>query len=283
MNASRVSILRTWQPFALAALWLGATIAAAQATKTANPATKAQKSKAKVAAKADPVDVNSATADGLMALPGVGEAIARRIIEGRPYKAVDDLAGAGVPAATVAKIKPLAVARPLPPPVDVNNADTDRLQTLPGVGPALSRAIIDARPFRNYDDLAKVKGLGAVRLDDLRGRVEFGKARAGEVAEKAKTKGGAVAEKAKVGAVAEKGKGKAATAKEKAKSNLPTGKTININTATTEELDQLFGIGKVRAQAIVDGRPYKTIEDIKNVKGIGEGIFNKIKDRITVK
>ncbi len=65
----------------------------------------------------------------------------------------------------------------------------------------------------------------------------------------------------------------------------PTGK-ININTATAEELDKLPGIGPSIAKAIIDYRtangPFKTIEDINNVKGIGDALFAKIKDSITV-
>lgn len=61
---------------------------------------------------------------------------------------------------------------------------------------------------------------------------------------------------------------------------------ININTATATELDALPGIGEKKAQAIVDHRaengPFGSIDDIKEVKGIGDGIFEQIKDLITV-
>jgi len=61
---------------------------------------------------------------------------------------------------------------------------------------------------------------------------------------------------------------------------------ININTATMQELHSLKGIGHKKALAIMEYRkkhPFKTIEEIMNVKGIGKKTFEKIKDEIEVK
>lgn len=65
---------------------------------------------------------------------------------------------------------------------------------------------------------------------------------------------------------------------------ISTGK-ININTATKNQLITLKGIGETFAQRIIDYRndkKFNTIEDIKNVKGIGDKTFEHIKDYITV-
>ena len=62
---------------------------------------------------------------------------------------------------------------------------------------------------------------------------------------------------------------------------------ININTASTKELTKLNGIGDTIASSIIEYRNanngFKTIDEIKKVKIIGEKTFNKIKDFITVK
>jgi competence protein ComEA len=61
---------------------------------------------------------------------------------------------------------------------------------------------------------------------------------------------------------------------------------LNINLASLDELQQLPGIGPSRAQDIIDYRekygPFKKIEDIMNVSGIGPAMFNEFKDSITV-
>ena len=66
----------------------------------------------------------------------------------------------------------------------------------------------------------------------------------------------------------------------------PDETVVNINTAGAEELMTLSGIGEARAEAILSYREesgdFSSIEDIKNVTGIGDGIFERIKNRITV-
>lgn len=62
-------------------------------------------------------------------------------------------------------------------------------------------------------------------------------------------------------------------------------KLVSINTATLEELDELEGIGPSIAQRIIDYRqqhPFRQLEELKNIKGIKEKLYAKIKDAITL-
>ncbi len=62
---------------------------------------------------------------------------------------------------------------------------------------------------------------------------------------------------------------------------------IDLNTATGSQLDSLPGIGPVIAERILELReksgPFKRIEDLMNIRGIGEKKFLKLKDLITAK
>ena len=278
------------------------------------------------------VDLNTADLKTIAALPGIGEKLAQRIIDGRPFKKLDDLAaikGIGQTKidglkdlVTFSKVKALkdAVAKTEVPAatketaagdktktttadktkttttttakeekelVNVNKADLKSLQTLPGIGEALAKRIIDGRPYKTLDDLGKVKGIGEAKLKGIKDLIVFEDKTEEKTVKTAKETATAVDTKTKAVTTATDKAKTTTTETAAAKTKLAPGEKLDINAATAEQLDALFGIGPVKAQAIVDYRTangkFKTIEDIMKVKGIKEGEFARIKDSIMVK
>lgn len=79
--------------------------------KKPSPPPKASAAQAQ-APKDDLIDINSATADQLKTIPGIGDAYAEKIIKGRPYRAKNELEQKKIlPAAVYAKVKDRIVAR----------------------------------------------------------------------------------------------------------------------------------------------------------------------------
>ncbi len=65
-----------------------------------------------------------------------------------------------------------------------------------------------------------------------------------------------------------------------------TNEYININTATVKQLTKLPGIGKKKGEAITKYRkengPFKSVEEVQKVKGIGSKLYKKIKELLTL-
>jgi competence protein ComEA len=248
------------------------------------------------------IDLNTASQQELESLPGIGKISANKIIAGRPYTSVDGLAKAGLPPKNIGALKPLVTVSPAKESapfaagfpakpvksaeptklIDLNTASQQELESLPGIGKTSANKIIAARPYTSVDDLAKT-GLSDKNIAALKPLVTVSAARSKSTPPVTPAKPAPAAAPATATTPAPTKaeaplESKAATAAAK----LAPGQMVNINTASKETLEALPEIGPVKAQAIINNRPYKKIDDIMKVKGIKEGTFGKIKDLITV-
>lgn len=97
---------------AMSLLALLGSLAIAQSTSSMGTQASGAASKATTMAKSKLLDINSASAEELDNLPGIGKAYAQKIIDGRPYRAKNDLVKRNIiPQSTYDKIKDLIIAK----------------------------------------------------------------------------------------------------------------------------------------------------------------------------
>ena len=231
------------------------------------------------------VDLNSATAAELEDLPGVGEATAKKIIDNRPYKSVDELTKAGLTEKKIAKLAALVTiggkpgvattAKPLPPAapaasaekIDLNSATAEQLEELPGVGAPTAKKIIAGRPYAKVEDLSKA-GLKASTIAKIEPLVTIAAVKS-EPAAPTKTEAPVKTETS-------------AKTETPAKTGAPakTDEKIDLNSATAKELETLTGVGPATAKKIIAGRPYAKVEDLTKA-GLSEAQIAKFSAQVT--
>lgn len=163
---------------------------------------------------------------------------------------------------------------------NLNTATQTELEALPGVGKKMAEAIIAKRPFKSVEDLKEVKGVGDAKFAKLKELVSVDGATAA-MPTTAKATATAAATTATT-AAATTAKATTGHAEKAHVSQLAAGEKISLNSGSLEQLEKLPGVGPKKAQAIIDARPFKSIEDVMKVKGIKAGIFAKIKDNISL-
>ncbi len=193
-----------------------------------------------------PTNINTCTPEALQALPNVGAVLARRIVTGRPYSDLDELAELkGINRAVmrtlrrragVAEWQPVesaALASVDEDLIDLNSCDEAALWSLPRVGPALARSIVAARPFADVDALFEVKGIGAAIFSLLRARLAV---RAPPLAERP-----------------------------------------DMNACSAQALQRLRGVGPALARRVISGRPYAHWEDLLELNGVGPTLLERLR------
>jgi competence protein ComEA len=190
-----------------------------------------------------------------LALAGLG---VRMVIGGTaaPGAVAYRAASGDRPPAESTAARAAALARPLAAgeTIDVDVAPADALVRLPRIGPGTAARIVQDRaargPFGSLEGLARVSGLGEATIAALRPYAVFS------------------------------GRPRVTVAQSAAAAR------VRINTAGAEELMTLPGIGPHLAAAIVEDRarrgPFRTVQELARVSGIGPGIVRRLETRILV-
>jgi competence protein ComEA len=170
-------------------------------------------------------------------------------------------------------------ARPTEPAasdlIDLNAADQSELAQVPGVGPKMAEAIVDHRrshgPFKSVDELKNVRGVGPITFEKVRNHFRV-------TMLQPQPPGDVQPSPSPMPAPRPVGNGP--------KKIQPGEPPIDVNAASAEELQRLPDIGPVKAQAIVAARanaPFRSVNDLDRVKGIGPKTLEKLRPLVVVR
>lgn len=151
--------------------------------------------------------------------------------------------------------------------VDINRANENELEQLPGIGPATAKRIIEYRQsngaFRKPEDLTKVRGIGNAKLSKIRPLITV----------------------TAMNTQSTMRSGIQTSPNSNTNSN--SGGLVDINRASVKELEQLTGVGPAIAKRIADYRQkngrFSSPEDLLKVRGIGRSKLDKMRGQILIR
>ncbi|HEY8542081.1 MAG TPA: helix-hairpin-helix domain-containing protein [Pseudothermotoga sp.] len=134
-----------------------------------------------------PIDINVASYEELLEIPGIGPAKARAIIQFReqngPFKTIEDLVKvSGIGKSTAQRISNYVKLESFPVSlnirkINVNTATLEELLELPGIGEVKASEIIKIReqkgPFKKPEDLLQVPGIGPKTVEKIKDMIVF--------------------------------------------------------------------------------------------------------------
>ncbi len=231
----------------------------------------------------DKININTASKEKLTEIINIGPVLAEKIIEFRennPFSSINDLLlvdGIGELSLKNIKEQNLVFVSDISPQqiieeeiteeepiiekedcrVDINKASKEELKKITGIGDKMAEVLIKERPFSSVYDLKRVSGIGSITLGNII------------------KQDCAYVEDPVSGSISR-------TSSRTSTLNVEEGcseNSIEINTASKEELTEIIHIGESRASDIISLRPFKSLDDLYKVSGIGSLTVEDIKDQ----
>jgi competence protein ComEA len=170
-------------------------------------------------------------------------------------------------------------------PIDLNEATREELLELEGIGARMADRIIQWReengPFESVEDLLDIPGMNERTFEAIRDQVTVGRGKERGRRESGRDREGGRRESARD----QESEGGGRRRRSEGGGGRRRGE-IDLNSASVEDLTEIEGISRSRAEAIVEDRerngPFRDFEDVREVPGISDRMVEKLEEEATV-
>lgn len=162
--------------------------------------------------------------------------------------------------------------------ININTASSDDLVKIIHIGEARALELISLRPFSSLDDLAKIKGIGPARLEDIKKQgIAYVEKNIWDVTDPPEIIKPMIDTETETETAAQQLAKELPETSFEAETIAPF--KVDINAASSQELQEIVGIGAAFSQRIIDMRPFYSLDELVKVHGIGAKTLENIKSQ----